>query len=104
MTMVTMRGAPKAKRMSCRQRRHQLDSMMEYANKSNLLLVAALAQVGGEMILKQSTLDYVTAHISTLGYDMRDNNTLTTEQIIEKVAAGEALPVPEYTLRLLGDG
>ena len=58
------------KRLSNRERRRIMEGAVEYANKSTFLLLSTLAQIGGEVLLKQSTLDLCMQNSGELGYEM----------------------------------
>jgi hypothetical protein len=108
------------KRISNRQRRRIMEGAVEYANKSTMLLLATLAQCGGEVLLKQSTLDLCMQNSGELGYEMVAKTKPCITCTVSNTFDGAPISVPvmncghcygtgqmgaeEYTLRLLDGG
>ena len=73
------------KRVSCRAKARIVAAALERQGQLSLLLTACLAQAGGDILLKKSTLDRCVRDGARLGFSLHDLNAT------------------ECSLRLLGD-
>lgn len=75
MSMVTMRGSVRAKRVSSSQRRREMQRATLAGVQATRLLMAVLAQKGGEVEVTTGTMGEVMARFDSLGIDVLKSPT-----------------------------
>lgn len=79
MTMVTLRGSLKAKRLSSSERRRMQQRAMVEASHAVRLLLAVLAQVGGSITVTTGTLSQVMSNYDNLGFEIAPSTKVEGE-------------------------